>query len=115
MYHLLHIVLTGPPIIMTQPSNQVIAMSMGVTLNCQGAGGGSIAYRWINRRVFGRQWMNIDTETLIVKTLEHPRQYRCVVSNEAGSTRSNVATVTILSELCAIVNIHIYNDFNYRY
>ena len=111
MYHLLLIVHTGPPIIMTHPSYQVITMSsMSVTLNCQGVGGGSIAYQWESRRGSGRQWMNIsnsNTETLFVRTLERSRLYRCVVSNEAGSTRSNVAAVDILSELCANVNIMI--------
>ena len=38
---------------------------------------------------------------LSVTNLEKSRQYRCVVSNEAGSTRSNVATVNVLSK-CAI-------------
>ena len=110
MYHLLHIVLTGPPIIRTHPSNQLITMSMVVTLNCQGAGLGLIAYQWESKRVNGGRWMNIsnsNTKTLFVKTLERSRQYRCVVSNEAGSTRSNVATVTVLSELCANVYIMI--------
>ena len=38
------------------------------------------------------------SKTLVVGTLKHSQQYRCVVSNEAGTTRSNVATVTVLSE-----------------
>ena len=48
---------------------------------------------------------NSNTETLFVKTLERSRLYRCVVSNEAGSTRSNVATVTVLSKLFAKIKI----------
>ena len=42
---------------------------------------------------------NSNSRTLVVGTLEQSQQYRCVVSNEAGSTRSNVATVTVLSKL----------------
>ena len=100
--------LTGLPIIVTHPSDQVITMSMSVTLNCQGAGGGLIAYGWESRRVSGGKWMNIsnsNTKTLFVKALERSQLYRCVVSNEAGSTRSNVAIVTVLSELYANVTI----------
>ena len=49
----------------------------------------------------GGQWMNIsnsNSSTLVVGTLEQLQQYRCVVSNEAGSTRSNVAIITVLSK-----------------
>ena len=42
---------------------------------------------------------NSNSRTVVVGTLEQSQQYRCVVSNEAGSTRSNVATVTVLSKL----------------
>ena len=100
--------LIGSPIIMTHPSDELINMSMSVTLNCQGAGGGSITYQWENKRVNQEKWRTIsnrNTKTLVVNTLDQSRQYRCVVSNEAGTTRSNVATVTVLSESCTDVNI----------
>ena len=38
-----------------------------------------------------------------MSNLRESQQYRCVVSNEAGGTRSNVATITVLSKL---VNYH---------
>ena len=34
-----------------------------------------------------------------MSNLQESQQYRCVVSNEAGRTRSNVATITVLSKL----------------
>ena len=40
-----------------------------------------------------------NSKRLVVSNLEHTQQYRCVVSNEAGSTRSDIATVTVLSKL----------------
>ena len=33
-----------------------------------------------------------------MSNLQESQQYRCVVSNEAGGTRSNVATVTVLGK-----------------
>ena len=93
---------TGPPTITTHPSSQLINNSISVTLDCEGTGRGSIAYQWETSNINGGQWMNIsnsNSKTLAVGTLEESQQYRCVVSNEAGSTRSNVSTVTVLSKL----------------
>ena len=91
---------TGPPTITTHPASQLTTVSMNVTLNCEGTGRGSITYQWETNNINGGQWMNTSNDkTLVVATLEQSQQYRCVVSNEAGSTRSNVATVTVLSKL----------------
>ena len=90
---------TGPPTITTHPTSQLTNVSMSVTLDCEGTGRGSITYHWETRNINGGQWMNIsNSKTLVVRNLEQSQQYRCVVSNEAGSTRSNVATITILSK-----------------
>ena len=86
----------------THPSSQLINISINITLDCEGTGRGSITYQWETSNINGGQWMNIidsNNKTLVVGTLEQSQQYRCVVSNEAGSTRSNVATVTVLSKL----------------
>ena len=98
-----HDVFTGPPTIRTHPTSQLTTMSMRVTLNCRGTGRGSITYHWESKNInIRRQWMNISNSNnnrkLVVGTLEQSQQYRCVVSNEAGSTRSKVATVTVLSK-----------------
>ena len=99
-------VFTGPPTITTHPTSQLTNISMSVTLDCEGTGIGSITYQWETSDINGGQWMNIgdsNSTTLVVRDLEQSQQYRCVVSNEAGSTRSNVATVTVLSKL--LVNV----------
>ena len=103
-------VFTGPPTITTHPTSQLTNISMSVTLDCKGTGGGSITYQWETSNINGGQWMNIsdsNKKTFVVRNLEQSLQYRCVVSNEAGSTRSNVATVSLLSKLYikAIQNI----------
>ena len=96
--------ITGPPSITTHPSSQLITIAMTITLNCEGTGGGSITYHWETSKINGGQWMNIsnsNSRTLVVRNLDQSQQYRCVVSNEAGSIRSNIATITVLSK-CAL-------------
>ena len=109
-------VFTGPPTITTHPASQLTNVSISVTLDCEGTGRGSITYQWETSNNNGGQWMNIsnsNSSRLVVGTLEQSQQYRCVVSNEAGSTRSNVATVTVLSKhLNYIMNcssLHVLN------
>ena len=94
-------VFTGPPTITTHPASQLTNVSISVTLDCKGTGRGSITYQWETSNINGGQWMNIsnsNSSTLVVGILEQSQQYRCVVSNEAGSTLSNIATITVLSE-----------------
>ena len=93
--------ITGPPSITIHPSSQLVTSNMNITINCEGTGKGSITYQWETSNIIGLQWIFIgsnNSKTLVVGTLEQSQQYRCVVSNEVGSTRSNVATVTVLSE-----------------
>ena len=107
-------VFIGPPTITTHPTSQLITVSMRITLDCEGTGRGSITYQWETSNINGGQWMNIsdsNNKTLVVRNLEQSQQYRCVVSNEAGSTRSHVANITVLSKLlCNIISI-----INYLY
>ena len=92
---------TGPPTITTHPTSQLTTVSMSVTLNCEGTGRGSITYQWQTRNIYGGQWSvisNSNNRRLAVRNLQESQRYRCVVSNEAGGTRSNVANVTVLSK-----------------
>ena len=80
---------------------------MSVSLDCEGTGKGSITYQWETSNINGGQWVNMsdgNTKTLVMRSLEQSQQYRCVVSNKAGSTRSNFAAVTVLSKLCATID-----------
>ena len=110
------LVFTGPPTITTHPASQLTNVSISVTLDCEGTGRGSITYQWETSNINGGQWTIISSSnnsTFVVGTLEQSQQYRCVVSNEAGSTRSNVATITVLSKhLNYIINcssLHVLN------
>ena len=82
-------------------TSKLITVDMNVTLTCETTGSKSITYQWETSNINGGQWMNIsdgNNKTLVVRNLEQSQQYRCIVSNEAGSTRSDVATVTVLSK-----------------
>ena len=101
-------VFTGPPTITTHPTSQLTNVSMSVTLDCEGTGRGSITYHWETSNINGGQWMNIsnsNSKRLVVRNLEQSQQYRCVVSNEAGSTRSDGATMTILGKFCILLTL----------
>jgi len=89
---------TGPPTITTHPTSQLKNFSISIALNCQGTGRGIITYQWQIWNIGGGQWRDIilsNNTILIVNNIPKPQQYRCVVSNEAGVTTSDVATVTI--------------------
>ena len=93
-------VLTSP-VITTHPASQLVTISMCVTLNCEGTGKGPITYHWETSNINGGQWMNISNSNntrLVVRNLEQLQQYRCVASNEVGSIRSDIATITVLSK-----------------
>ena len=105
-----HDVFTGPPTIITHPTSQLTTMSMSVTLDCEGTGNGKITYHWESKGIDSRKWMNIrnsNRKKLVVRNLEQSQQYRCVVSNKAGSPKSNIATVTVLSEYTFCDNYYI--------
>ena len=97
-------VFTGPPTITTHPTSQLMAVNMNITLNCEGNGEGVIEYQWETRDSNEERWGIISDSNfnmLYVSNLEQSQQYRCVVSNEAGSTRSDIATITALGKLSA--------------
>ena len=88
------------PVVLTHPASQVIRKGMNVTLSCSGTGGGSVAYYWETSTITGK-WMKIvksNDSKLVVRNLEQSQQYRCVVSNNSGSARSNVAIITVLGK-----------------
>ena len=94
-------VFAGPPTIKIHPASQLTTVNVKVTLQCKGIGRGSITYQWETSDINERQWMTFshsNNKRLVVKSLEQSQQYRCVVSNEAGSTRSDIAIITILSK-----------------
>ena len=96
---------TGIPVIITHPTDEVINAT-SITLTCKATGGGSIKYWWEASDIIKDEWMILgSSETLVIRG-DKSEKYRCVASNEAGTTRSNVSIVNFLSELFISVGIH---------
>ena len=88
-----------PPTITIHPTS-VVTTHTRSTLYCEGTGNGLIKYQWEASTVNGGPWIQIsNSRRLVVRSMAQPLQYRCVVSNEAGTVKSNTATVTTLSKL----------------
>ena len=110
---------TGPPVIITHPTNKVIRAKEFFTLNIKATGGGIITYRWENSPD-GEQWTSImdsNTTTLHLRIGEQSERlrFRCIVSNEAGNMTSIAATVTVMSKLynkSVLINISFYRDYH---
>ena len=97
--------LTGcPPAITTQPTSQLTTVNLNVTLTCEATGILPITYHWEVKTINGEEWMNISNSnnTKLVRNLQQSEQYRCVASNQFNSTKSNIATVNVLSKCAAI-------------
>ena len=79
-----------------------------MTLNCQGTGGGLITHRWEISDISKEEWREIsdsDGEKLVIRNLDNSEKYRCVASNEAGSTISNTAIVTLIGRSLLFIGI----------
>ena len=90
----------GPPTITIQPVSQLSTMGMTITLTCEGTGRGLLTYYWEQRERRNR-WELIDgnnSSRLTIRDIQNSNQFRCTVSNEAGSTTSHPAGITILGK-----------------
>ena len=92
----------GPPIITTHPTNKVVNASVGTTLNCKATSEKEIIYKWEISSTNSEQWEDLSSsngETLVVRNVIESERYRCVASNDAGSTTSESATVILMGKL----------------
>ena len=94
---------TGAPTITIHPSSKLVTSNMSITLDCDGNGPAPINFYWESSIIYfnSEEWTNIsnsNSKKLVVKKLDDSEQYRCVVSNDAGSTRSKIAVITVLSK-----------------
>ena len=100
---MLHFLLfTGPPIITSHPVNRVANTTVGVTFSCKTTGKKPITYKWEASSIDGEQWETLqgsDGESLSIRNVKKSEKYRCIASNEAGSTTSNASSVIFMSKL----------------
>ena len=89
-----------PPTITTQPTSQLTTDKTSTILTCEGTGAGTITYHWETSSINEGEWMKIsnNNSTKLVANLEQSQQYRCTVSNQFGTTISNVAIINVLSK-----------------
>ena len=78
-----------------QPKNGLIKSGGSYTLKCNATGPGTLVYSW--ERKTGRKWTTVSRHTKSYIT-SSPGQYRCRVTNEAGSIVSEIATVKYCSK-----------------
>lgn len=89
------------PTITTQPTSQTVTGGGTATFVVVTNGTEPLSYRWQQSTDSGRSWTDIggatDATYITVATTTNMNgtQYRCVVSNSAGSVTSNVATLTV--------------------
>ena len=87
------VITAGAPVI-KQPQHDTevpIKDSVKVTLQCRAAGHGSLIYYW-EKKVL-ENWITVDDNNITSYTTNTSGQYRCNVTNEAGSDLSPVTTI----------------------
>ena len=81
-----------PTIIQPQHANEVpLTPALTITFHCRATGDGSLKYYW--ERNDSGNWIIVDNNNRTSYTTGATGQYRCNVTNEAGSVVSPVITV----------------------
>ena len=88
------------PVITTNPTSQTVTEGEAAEFSVA-ATGENLSYQWQQSTGNGQNWKDIDgatgasytTEATVISMSGH--QYRCVVSNSAGSATSDTATLTV--------------------
>ena len=89
---LLNCIHAGPPVIQQLIRQKpLLPVVGGTTLHCRAAGYGSLMYLW-ETNITG-SWKAVSNKNRTHYIASSAGQYRCNVTNEAGSVVSNVATV----------------------
>ena len=94
------------PTITTQPAGQEVTVGQTATFIIE-ATGENLSYQW-QQKTSGSDWTDIASETNATYTTGQTTmdmsgyQYRCVVSNSAGSVTSNAATLTVTQPVTGV-------------
>lgn len=82
------------PIIIEQPSSQIILLGDGAAFNVNASGDGPLSYQWFkdNTEIIGATGNTYIVQTA---TLNDAGSYHATVTNDAGTATSDIATLTV--------------------
>ena len=95
------------PTITSPPSSQSVKAGQTATFNVAASGTAPLSYQWQKMPSGGSSYTSISGATgtsyttLATTTGDSGTQFRCVVSNSAGTVNSNAATLTVTSAVVA--------------
>src|SRR5262249_15300211 len=89
-----------PPTIGVQPVSQTVSAGGRASFSVQATGCGTLAFQWQRANAGSTTFTNIpgattSTFSLTAAASDNGARFRAVVSNSAGSTTSNAATLTV--------------------
>lgn len=102
--------MTTPPAITVQPTSQTVTEGKTATFTVAATGTEPLSYQW-QQNMNGSGWTDITGETDTTYTTEkttmdmNGTQYRCVVSNSAGSVQSDAATLTVNAATVSVTGV----------
>ena len=98
------------PTITTPPTNQSVTAGNTATFTVA-ASGENLSYQWQQSTDNGNSWTNIDSANAAeyatgqTTTSMNGYQYRCMVSNSAGSVTSDAATLTVNAATVSVTGV----------
>jgi uncharacterized repeat protein (TIGR02543 family) len=92
---LIHLVLTAPPVIVTQPTNQTLTVGRTAVFRVRTTGGTPMSYFWMRNGGIIPSATNSTYAITNIQLSDSGSQFRCVVSNAFGVATSAVATLTV--------------------
>ncbi|MCI7356985.1 MAG: Ig-like domain-containing protein [Parabacteroides sp.] len=99
------------PTIGTQPASQTVTKGNTATFSVAATGEKLLSYQWQRSTDNGQSWTDISeakaaTYTTVATTTDMSgTQYRCVVSNSAGSVTSNAVTLTVNAATVSVTGV----------
>ena len=92
---LIHLALTAPPVIVTQPTNQNLTVGRTAVFSVGATGGTPLSYFWMRNGGMIPSATNSTYAITNVQLTDSGGQFKCVVSNAFGVVTSAVATLTV--------------------
>jgi len=103
------------PTVTSQPSSTEVYEGQTATFTVAATGGG-LSYQWQKSDNAGVDWSNVSgatstsyTTDATVRTTDNNDQYRCVITNSAGTVNSDAATLTVWSP-AALTGLQLWLD-----